>query len=191
MMKINLRKAASAVQILNTEVATIRSEISRATSTQISIFDDIDTKIAAEHSEFDDKIVRMLDLTNVLYDIRGKVAQANAKNGVNEILARIAHDDSLLGSLSIVAKAVPADLAILKKRVDATRSKMDTDTYGVNENLSVSLLSKDAVDRAASVILSLKRDKREAQDKLLAININSEIELSDLAETVLKELAVI
>lgn len=191
MVKINLRKAASAVQVLNTEIANLRNEVARASNTQISIFDEIETKISTEQLGFDDKILRMVDLTNILYDIRSKVAQANATNGVNEILARIAYDDSLLGSLSLVAKAVPADLAILKKRADATRSKMDTDTYGVNENLAVSLVSKDAVERATSKIVSLKRDKREAQDKLLAINVNSEIELTEFAETVLKELAVI
>lgn len=193
MTNINLRKAAAAIQVLTGEVSNLRGEITSANNTVISVYDDLDVKLANEGVKFADKHAKFINYANVLFELRESVSVANSTAGVNTILTEIAKLDILMTVAAFIAKSDPTDPAVLARRIETVKKNLTSENviYGATEYVNICAVSKEKVATVAADLLDIKRRKRELQDNLLAVNVNTKIDLSESAEKVLKELAVI
>lgn len=190
MQTINLRKA-------NALQSEIRKAISSSgVSDTVSITEytkDIAGGLEKAMADYAIDVTRKVALNTALFNIRKSVAQANANNGISDILADVELIDAKITVYNAVAtKAVAKSLDEITSRVeklkatptDATaRSAFYGDRYSTVET---SVVEQSTIDGAKQIVKQLKREKQTLQDKLLTLNVNTVINIDLTDEMVLK-----
>ena len=191
MKQINLRKAAAAVQILTASVASLRHEIMKSGSSNISIFGDYDKYIDENRTKFEENKKKLSDQTDVLFSIRKKVSESNQSN-VDAILNSIAKIDAQITNVTFIANGYVSDKDIVTAKIAMLKEKSKGDSYGYDSpEVSVSVFTKEDVKKASKELSELKRTKRKLQDELLSANIVDKISLADKEKEILEDLGVI
>lgn len=187
-MNINLRKA-NAIQ------SEIRKLIaSKETLDALSITEytgDIAGTMEIALVNFRTDVTRKVALNTALFNIRKNVAKANAAVGISETLTDIELIDATMAVYSAVAtKQVAKSLSEINARVEkmkATATDASTRMYGDRfSNVETSVVEQSDIDFAKDSVKSLKRNKQTLQDKLLTLNVNTTINISDVDAMVLK-----
>lgn len=190
METINLRKA-NAVQ------SEIRKAISSSgvsdTATITEYTKDIAGVLEKAMADYATDVTRKVALNTALFNIRKSVAQANANNGISDILADVELLDAKITVFSALAtKAVAKTLDEITSRVEklkatpadaAGRSAIYGDRYN---NVETSVVEQGTIDGAKQIVKQLKREKQILQDKLLTLNVNTVINIDLTDEMVLK-----
>ena len=190
MQTINLRKA-------NALQSEIRKAISSSgVSDTVSITEytkDIAGGLEKAMADYATDVTRKVALNTALFNIRKSVAQANANNGISDILADVELIDAKITVYNAVAtKAVAKSLDEITSRVeklkatapDATaRNAIYGDRYSTVET---SVVEQSTIDGAKQIVKQLKREKQTLQDKLLTLNVNTVINIDLTDEMVLK-----
>jgi len=190
MEMINLRKANA-----------LQSEIRKAISSSgvkdtLSVNEyttNLDGVLEKAMADFATDVTRKVALNTALFNIRKSVAQANANNGVSDVLTDIELIDAKMAVYSNVAtKEVAKSFSEINARIeklktapaDATvRSAIYGDRYN---NVETSVVEQGTIDGAKAIVKQLKREKQILQDKLLTINVNTVINIDSVDEMVLK-----
>jgi hypothetical protein len=188
-MQINLRKA-------NALQSEIRKAISSSgVSDTVSINEytkGIADSLEKAKSDFAADVNRKLALNTALFNIRKSVAQANASNGISDILADVELVDAKMAVYSKVAtKEVAKTIDEITSRiekmktvpVDSVRHSLYADMHN---KVDTSVVEQSSIDGAKQVVKQLKREKQTLQDKLLTLNVNTVIEINAIDEMVLK-----
>lgn len=187
-MQINLRKA-NAIQ------AEIRKAISGVGSKDTISVNEFTTSIVdtleKATAEFAADVTRKVALNTALFNIRKSVAQANATAGISDILADVELIDAKMAVYSNIAtKEVAKSFDELRARVEKmkaapadARSSIYGDRYS---NVDTSVVERGTIDAAKQIVKELKREKQTLQDKLLTLNVNTTITVSQVDEMVLK-----
>ena len=137
-------------------------------------------------------VTRKVALNTALFNIRKSVAQANANNGISDILTDIELIDATMAIYSNVAtKEVAKSFDEVHARIqklkatgnDTTRSSIYGDRYN---SVETSVVEQNSIDHAKNMVKQLKREKQALQDKLLALNVNTVINIELVDEMVLK-----
>ena len=186
-MEINLRKA-NAIQ------AEIRKAISSAGSKDTISVNEFTTSILVvlekATTEFATDVTRKVALNTALFNIRKSVAQANATAGISDILADVELIDAIMAVYSNVAtKEVAKSFDELRARVEKLKAApADTHRlYGDRyNNVDTSVVEQSTINGAQQIVKELKREKQTLQDKLLTLNVNTTITISQVDEMVLK-----
>ena len=136
-------------------------------------------------------VTRKVALNTALFNIRKSVAQANATNGISDILADVELIDAKITVYSAVAtKAVAKSLDEITSRVEklkVTTQDASARMYGDRfTSVETSVVEQSTIDGAKQIVKQLKREKQTLQDKLLALNVNSMIGIDNVDEMVLK-----
>ena len=193
-MEINLRKA-NAVQ------AEIRRALSavqvndKVTVNEYTV--DTAAEVAKVTAEFEAAVVRKAGLTNALFNIRKAVASANANAGVNVILTDVERIDALIAlEQSVAVQKVGMSLGEINARLEKFRNAPAQDArsaiYGDRyNNVETSVVTEQAVVSAKQEVKNLRRQRQNLQDKLLALNINTNITLSAEDEAILREEGIV
>lgn len=193
-MEINLRKA-NAVQ------AEIRRALSavhvndKVTVNEYTV--DTAAEVAKVTAEFEAAVVRKAGLTNALFNIRKAVASANATAGVNVILTDVERIDALIAiEQSVAVQKVGMSLGEINARLEKFRNAPAQDArsaiYGDRyNNVETSVVTEQAVVSAKQEVKNLRRQRQNLQDKLLALNINTNITLSAEDEAILREEGIV
>lgn len=190
MQTINLRKA-------NALQSEIRKAISSSgvsdTATITEYTQDIAGGVAKAMADYATDVTRKVALNTALFNIRKSVARVNTATGISDILADVELIDAKITVYTAVAtKAVAKSLDEITARVvkikatpaDATgRSAIYGDQYN---KVETSVVDQSTIDGAKQLVKVLKREKQTLQDKLLTLNVNSTIDISDADEKVLK-----
>ena len=187
METINLRKA-NAVQ------SEIRKAISSSgVSDTVSITEyttDIAGGVEKAMADFATDVTRKVALNTALFNIRKSVAQANASVGISDILADVELIDAKMAVYSNVAtKTVAKTLNEINARIEKMKTTPTNENriYGDRYNtVETSVVEQSTIDGAKFIVKQLKREKQTLQDKLLALNVNTTITISDVDEMVLK-----
>lgn len=189
METINLRKA-------NALQSEIRKAISSSGVSDTVSVNEYTTDVAGglekAKQDFVTDVTRKIALNTALFNIRKSVAQANAKNGISDILADVELIDATMAVYSGVAtKAVAKSLDEINARVEKMKvAPVETARsaiYGDHYNkVDTSVVEQATIDTAKGMVKSLKREKQTLQDKLLTLNVNSMIGISDADVVVLK-----
>lgn len=189
MQMINLRKA-------NALQSEIRKAISSSgvsdTATITEYTKDIAGGLEKAMADYATDVTRKVALNTALFNIRKSVAQANANNGISDILADVELIDAKITVYSAVAtKAVAKSLDEINARVEKMKvAPVETARsaiYGDHYNkVDTSVVEQATIDTAKGMVKSLKREKQTLQDKLLSLNVNSMIGIDLTDEMVLK-----
>ena len=188
MQTINLRKANA-----------LQSEIRKAISSSgvkdtLSVNEyttNLDGLLEKSMADFATDVTRKVALNTALFNIRKSVAQANATNGVSDILTDIELIDAKMAVYSNVAtKEVAKSFSEINARIEKLKtaavdanSRIYGDRYS---NVETSVVEQSTIDGAKQIVKQLKREKQTLQDKLLALNVNSMIGIDNVDEMVLK-----
>lgn len=190
MQIINLRKA-------NALQSEIRKAISSSgvsdTATITEYTKDIAGGLEKAMADYATDVMRKVALNTALFNIRKSVAQANASNGISDILADVELIDAKITVFSALAtKPVAKTLDEINARVEklkatpadaAGRSAIYGDRYS---NVETSVVEQSTIDGAKLNVKQLKREKQTLQDKLLTLNVNTVITIDTVDEMVLK-----
>jgi len=186
-MKLSLRKA-SAIQ------AIINEQINEPFSGSITIgkYDDAAKLVGEGVKNFAEVIEKKHSLIAALYFIRDSVAIASSASGVSSILAelaRLSKEDQFAKQLAATGAFIPSGAVIAEAIADI--KKEPTQYTSRKDSISISIVSKEIVENAKKQLLNIRKDKQKLSDKLLHLNVTTEISLNDNIEAILKKYDVI
>lgn len=188
-MEINLRKA-NAIQA---EIKRAINSVEMKDTISVSEFcGDIAAEMVTGQDEYKFGLIRKEALTNALYNLRIGVGNANAVAGVGAILGQIELIDAKIKIFEGVAntRVKMMTLEELRMRLEKIRNAPAEQTavrYGYSDRDSVGtgVVSKDTINDAKARIKQLRKEKQNLQDKLLSINVNALVSVSEADAKVL------
>ena len=188
-MQINLRKA-SAIQ---SEIRRAISGVQTKDSVTVTEFTaDVEAAMSKGALEFTQSLQRKEALNKALFQIRAAVGRANVESGISDVLAEIQLLDAQIAIKSTVANAQPrkeiseinARIVKLKQTPNDARSALYGERYN---NVDTTVVSEQDINVAKAEVKMLKRDRQGLNDKLLQLNVNTLIQLSDPTKLTLLE----
>ena len=189
MEKINLRKA-------NALQSEIRKAISSSgVSDTVSVNEytkDIAGCLVKALADFAADVTRKVALNTALFNIRKSVSQANASNGISDILADVELIDANMAvynkvATKEVAKSIDEITSRIEKMKTAPSDSARHSLYAeIHNKVDTSVVEQSTIDGAKHIVKQLKREKQTLQDKLLTLNVNTVIEINAVDEMVLK-----
>lgn len=185
MMKLSLRKANA----LQNAVQEHIKDIDIKTSISLNEFQEAPTTMLTARAEVLSNDVRRSELTRAIYEIRKLVGRANVESGVADLLTDAALIDKRLGHLKGLTECKVADdinvvvgkLAKLKEQ--DTKSRV----YGYNDSVETGVLDAQQIEMFKSHMRDLKKEKQQLNDKVLELNVRTEITLDDKTVALLQK----
>jgi len=183
-MNITLRKASA----LQNSINELIKHTDFTTEVKLNEFQSPETLIEQANVAFNQALSRKESLYSALYEIRKAVSRANAQNSVDQILAEVAHLDKSIAMYSELAGKKPTDsMEMLKGRLDKIRNAKEdsySSLYGRHE-LATGIFQAVDIEAFGRKLTELKRNKQQLQDRLLEINVRTEIQLDAMTEATL------
>ena len=179
-MKITLRKANALQNAIQDHTKTIEVN----TSISLNEFQNPDRELACAREGVVVNDARRNRLTKALYVIRAKVGRANTESGVADLLADAAYIDKRLGQLKGLTESTAAEeLAVVEGKLKKlAEAEAKSRIYGYGDTVSTGVLTAEQVDGFKAEIRALKKEKQIINDKVLELNVKTEIEID--SETV-------
>lgn len=173
-MNITLRKANALQNAIQDHIKTIEVK----TSVSINEFQ----APGGEMSRALDTVVsndrRRADLTEALYKIRALVGKQNVYVGVSDHLARAAYVDKRIAQLKTLAESsVAENLDVINGKLDKIRNdKSDRGGfYGRQDSVETGVFTTAQIDGFKAEMQALKKEKQTINDKILELNIRTEL----------------
>ncbi len=120
-------------------------------------------------------------LLTVVYHIRAAIGRANVESGVSDLLADAALLDKRMGHLkALVELASPYDQEVTNGRI-AQLKEMTPDhrRYGFAGGVETGVFNQEQLTEFTSNLLTLKKVKQQINDKILELNVTTEITLTE------------
>lgn len=182
-MKVSLRKANALQGLINEQIA----EKFDATVT-ISKYDNVDSAIQTGKDNLSGTIDKKFDLITTLFRIRTKVGQASSQAGIADLLTELALNDKLTAFNKQLASTTMFSLPNEQVRSILADVVSQKDAYGRSKDaVTMNLLSKEVVEAYKGNVSTLRKQKQTISDKLLHLNVSTEIELDEKEVDVLKK----
>lgn len=182
-MKLTLRKANAVQNDINEAIKGLDLE----TSITLNEFEPVQDQIQAARDRFWKDAATRNKLVMALYEIRAKVAQANAAAGINDHLANVAYLEKQLNyNNMLVSKRAQKALCVLNGQVQKD-AESKSDVYYGRQPVSTSIFTDEEIDGFKSSAAEYKREKQRIQDQLLELNVQTEIELEKETADFLKK----
>lgn len=181
-MRVSLRKANALQQSIRDLIQVIEVE----GTLRINEFQDASQVIAKAQADVTQNLQRRIALQEALYEIRASVADANYASGIQKLLTEAQRIERVQAEYANVVretnKMVP--LEEIKARQEKFQ-KQDQDLYGRNEIIT-GVLDETRLGTFKVTVANLKNQKQDIQDKLLELNVKTEVELAEGLVAVLK-----
>ena len=183
-MKISLRKAHEYQAKLNQIVKTIEEEMPRYADIMFVEDKDIQNTIKLVFTEFDEMLIQHYSCLEVIKQLRLLVAEANHKYKIDKKLTLINFAERKKAILQRVSQSpVRENDKILKAKLE---SKRDRENRYHDDAFNVSIFEYQDVMEFKSDVRRCDRQIRELKEEVLALNINSYVEVDDRVEATLK-----
>ena len=183
-MKLSLRKASALQNAIQDHLKTLDFK----TSITLNEFQEVHTELFNARAELLKNDVRRSELTRVNYEIRKLVGRANVESGVADMLTECALIDKRLGHLKGLSESnVAQDINVLNGKV-AKLKEGDSNArlYG-RDVIESGVLDQNQIELFKSQIRELKKEKQSFNDKILELNVRTEITLDDEAVKILQK----
>lgn len=176
-MKLSLRKASALQNAIQDHIKTIDIK----TSVQLNEFQDAETMLLNARATVLANDVRRSELTRTIYDLRKLTGRANVESGVADLLTDAALVDKRLGHLTGLSETTVAeDLTVLTGKLTRLKEQEKTSrVYGYNDTVNTGVLAQEQIEMFKSQIRELKKEKQTINDKILELNVRTEITLTD------------
>lgn len=188
-MEITLRKANAIVLELN----QIAQAISPRADYELNIHDDdVTGQVNAALEKFTSELTEKAAAVDVYYSIRQKIGTANATVGITDVVGKLAHVEASLRVFQHFANDTRRQkkTAVLLNELAAAKSK-EVDQWGSRRTVGDTLLTDEIVENLKKQVNELSRTKRELKDKLLELNVENKISLSEIEEQILRRYGLI
>ena len=187
-MKLTLRKA-NAVQ---TAINEATKALSTDTMVTLNEFQTIPEQIQTVRDQFWKNSETRVGLLTALYEIRKKVAQANASAGINDLLTSVAYLEKQISYNTMLAgKGSQTAMEVLAGQVNRNAEAKD-DAYSYTRRDVVTSIFTDAeIEGFKRSAANFKREKQKLQDTLLELNVQTEIVLDDSTADFLKRVDIL
>jgi len=189
-MKVNLRQAHA----IQTQIREALGRLDLSTTTALNEFENAKEQIDTARDRFYGGLKTRDKLLGVLLDIRKKVAQANADEGISDLLADAAGLDQQIKDYADFANSREREKdTVLQGRIEKRLNANEESVYrpfGSSE-ITSGILEQEEIDRFQRELANLKRTKQGVQEMILAANIDTEIELDADEEKLLARMGVI
>ncbi len=179
-MNITLRKANALQNSIQDHIKTVEVN----TSVTLNEFQDPVKELACAREGVVANDTRRNKLTKALYAIRAKVGRANTESGVADLLTDAAYIDKRLGQLKGLTegKVAEAEEVVAGKLQKLREAEAKSRIYGYGDTVDTGVLTPEQVESYKAEIRALKKEKQSINDKVLELNVRTEIVLD--AETV-------
>lgn len=182
-MYISLRRANALQSVIMETIANLPL----TDVIQVGEFDNIAEVISVAGDQFSANFSARKSLWYIYYTLREAAAISNASVGISALLNEQVMLDRIITDLSEVnATSVVGNLSTLKAQQEKLQKRTDTSSYRSFETITTGVLSSDLLASAKAEIASLKKRKQAINDKLLELNVQTQIELDAEAEEILK-----
>ena len=174
-MKITLRKANALQNTIQDHIKTIEVKM----TVSLNEFQDSSKELTSAREGVVANDARRNSLTKALYGIRAQVGRANADAGVADLLAEAAYIDKRLGHLKGLTegKAVD-DTAVIEGKLEKLRAQDNKNrVYGYNDTVDTGVLTVEQIESYKVDMRGLKKEKQSINDRVLELNVRTEIEL--------------
>jgi len=177
---MNLRKAKQVQDKISETINNLRFPEHRVDAMTVESWQ---SECLHRLKEYDDMLKEANDLSRVAYNIRKLQGNANASSGINEILTELAfinrHIDTLDNVLRDIAEQEPKE--VVQKRVEIKNNELlkSERSFGFDAAVKVSIFTKDYIHEKEAEMRQLKKERVKLDDKLLDLNISTNIELDD------------
>lgn len=189
MMKITLRKANAIQAAINSAIGDMREE------TQVSVneFQTPAEEIEKARTAFWEFVGERGLMIDALYEIRNKVAEANATAGVNALLGEVAKVERNLNFYdSYSDQPVMADQKVIDGQHEKLKTRpVDAQSRYAPSTLTVSIFNDMEVKGFRAEAGKLKKERNAMKDKLLELNVSTKIELSEEAVAILSKFNIV
>lgn len=175
-MKITLRKASVLQNAINDAIKQIdiKSEVA------LTEFHQPELEIARAAVEAKTNIQRRWALNSALHNIRLSVAQANHESGVNQHLTDVAAlEKQIQFYTGLAGKEVRESADVLAGKLRKIAESKSERLYGYNDTVSTSVFTAEDIAGFKKIVIDRKKSKQQIQDKILELNVRTEIELGD------------
>ncbi len=179
-MKVNLRKAA----VIQNDLLEFRNKhpLPGLKIELDEFISDISEKVSVARQQFMLKQEQHRQLWEVYYSIRNKVALVNSQVGIVEILAKLEMYKKWIElERELSTTSVPRPIEEIMLRLDKMRKMTPGESGFHSSSFSVAYATVEDIKESTGRINEYRRKIRQLNDKLLELNVTSEIELS-LAE---------
>lgn len=175
-MKLTLRKANAIQNAINEMIKGLDLN----TTVTLNEFEGVEDQIQAVRDRFWTHAATRNKLVMALYEIRAKVAQANAASGINDHLANVAYLEKQISHNTMLAgKGAQTALRVLNGQVKKL-SEVKEDGYGYSRrDVVTSIFTEEEVEDFRRTAADFKREKQRVQDELLELNVQTEITLDE------------
>ena len=192
-MKITLRRAAQLQGELSRESAQL--DLTSAAVIKVNEAAYPESVLTTAVQDFEVKFQQAMNLIKIQYAIRESVATANTATGVAELLSQ---DAGAKAQMTLIAELLsqrgvcPTTAEwVSTYNITVERMKKADSLYGHTDQINVSVLSTDTRERLTKTLADLRRVRNNISDRLLAINTNTYIDITDTDWTVLQNLGLV
>ena len=174
-MKITLRKANALQNTIQDHIKTIEVK----TSVSLNEFQIPAVELSVARSTLIANDIQRAKLTKALYKIRAQVGRANVDAGVSDLLTEAAYIDKRLGHLKGLteSKVVESDIVLEGKLEKIRTQEAKTRIYGYGDTVDTGVLTAEQIEGYKADMRDLKKEKQRINDKVLELNVRTEIEL--------------
>jgi hypothetical protein len=186
-MNISLRKANALQNSINDTVKGLQFE----TTVKINEFQEAEQEIVKAASALCENLTRRDALVDTLYEIRKSVSGANTQVGIDSRLADVAHLEKQIQFYNgLAGNKVRESEKVVAGRLDKIRNDKSESSrrsiYGYADTVDTSVLLKEDLDGFRKTVAKAKKAKQKLQDEILELNVQTVIQLSDKAVTMLQ-----
>lgn len=183
-MKVNLRRAKA----LQTSIYELIQSLPTNVSMTLGEFDDAAQRLNQAFEQFQHAYNSKSQLWQSYYSIRAAVAMANAQSGISTALAEQALGERLIAETQslIHESAELKNLDVIQAQQNKLRNMSTNSAYRAFDSIHTGILPAEAVAKARENLALLRRQKQEIADRLLDLNVRTEIELDEQVLAVLQ-----
>ncbi len=181
-MQVSLRKANALQVAINESLKGLEFK----TEVNINEFQSPSKELELAQEKFNRNVQRRWNLISALYDIRTKVATANANNNIDGLLADLARIEKDMVFFAPLAKAnTRTDLNVITGKLDKIANRTE-DSYYTKAEVETSIFTESDLEYFRNNLSVSKKKKQALQDQLLEVNVRTTIELDTSTVEVLK-----
>lgn len=186
-MNITLRKANALQTAIQDHIKTIDVIL----SVSLNEFQSFEPVLQASRDTAVSNDFRRTLLTRAVYTIRSLVGRANVESGVADLLTEAAYLDKRLAQLKTLTESkVVEDSTVILGKLEKIRNDNSENSrrsiYGIRDTVDTGVLTLEQIDGYKSEIRGLKKIKQSISDKVLELNVRTEITLDEATVVLLQ-----
>ncbi len=175
-MKLTLRKANAVQAAINEAIKGLDLNY----TVTLNEFEEVTDQIQTVRDRFWTQDAVRHSLMYALYEIRRKVATANARAGINDMLADVAALEKQISYKTMLAgKGAQTALRVLNGQVKKTAEAKDDIYSHSRRDVTTTIFTEAEIEQFRKDAASAKRKKQKLQDQLLELNVQTQIELTE------------